>query len=265
MEKVLIKVFNKFLSLINLRLISLTNYKIISKLPRTFYLYPILCDKQKDKVLKLLHKSKSQLGQDIFVASHSEENERNFFVEFGATDGITNSNTFLLEKELNWDGILIEPASCWQKELLLNRSCTIDKRCIYIESGKKLPFLVVENKKEAEPGLSTLKKYAQNGDWASKIRVNNSKQEFVDTITLNDLLDFHEAPPIINYMSIDTEGSESDIIENFNFSKRKIKIITIEHNYHPINRKRIFKKLTDNGYIRVFNDISRFDDWYILK
>ena len=79
------------------------------------------------------------------------------------------------------------------------------------------------------------------------------------------ILDFYDAPELIDYMSIDTEGSEFDIIKKFDFSKRKIKIISIEHNYHPKNRKNIYKKLTSEGYKRIFEDISKFDDWYILN
>ena len=79
------------------------------------------------------------------------------------------------------------------------------------------------------------------------------------------MLDEYKAPNLIDYMSIDTEGSEFDIIKNFDFSKRKINIISIEHNYHSKNRKNIYKKLISEGYKRVFEDLSRFDDWYILN
>ena len=92
-----------------------------------------------------------------------------------------------------------------------------------------MKFLVVKNNKKAEPGLSSLKKFANNGDWASNLRINNSSEEIVSTISLNDLLDEYKAPNLIDYMSIDTEGSEFDIIKNFDFSKRKINIISIEH------------------------------------
>ena len=66
----------------------------------------------------------------------------------------------------------------------------------------------------------------------NKILILDSREEIVETISLNDLLDFYNAPKLIDYISIDTEGSELDIIQNFDFKKRTINIISIEHNYH---------------------------------
>ena len=159
MKTLLLKPLNKLLSLLDLRIVNLKNFKITSNLPNSFYLYSKLSNKYKKKVFNLLEKSKSQLAQDIFVVANTTHKKNNFFVEFGATDGITISNTYLLEKELNWKGILIEPASIWHKDLEKNRKCIIDKRCIYSETGKTMKFLVVKNNKKAEPGLSSLKKF----------------------------------------------------------------------------------------------------------
>jgi len=264
MKNLLGRIVNLFFSIFNLKLVNITTYKYFSKLPRSFYLYTILNNHEKEKVADLLHKSKSQLAQDIFVIANTEIKKENFFIEFGATDGLTISNTYLLEKELNWKGILIEPASIWHKDLYKNRDCIIDKRCIYKKSGEIMNFLVVQNNNKAEPGLSSLEKYADNGDWASKLRLKNSKYQKVETITLDDLLDYYDAPKIIDYMSIDTEGSELDILKSLNFNKRKIMIITIEHNFHK-NRNEIFLILSSKGYERVHKDISKFDDWYILN
>lgn len=275
MKNITKKIIDKFLSLINLKIIKLSSYKTISNLPRSFYVYANLPEQKQKKIFNLLNKSKSQLGQDIFVSAYTKSNKKNFFVEFGATNGITHSNTYLLEKELNWKGILIEPASVWHEELDLNRNCLIDKRCIFTKSGEIMEFLTVANQNkngeiiyngiDPEPGLSSLKKYADNGDWASKVRLKNSIREKVETITLNDLLDFYKAPKIIDYLSIDSEGSELDILKSFDFSKRKIHIISVEHNYHHINREKIQHILEKVGYKRVYKNLSKFDDWYIMN
>ena len=68
----------------------------------------------------------------------------------------------------------------------------------------------------------------------------------------------------IDYLSIDTEGSEYDILKAFNFQTFKVEVISIEHNF-SINRKKIFKLLTSNGYKRVLEKTSLWDDYYVLE
>ena len=71
------------------------------------------------------------------------------------------------------------------------------------------------------------------------------------------------APKIIDYLSIDTEGSEYEILKNLYFKNYKFKVITCEHNYNE-NREKIYNLLSDNGYKRKLTKISKFEDWYIL-
>ena len=66
----------------------------------------------------------------------------------------------------------------------------------------------------------------------------------------------------INYLSVDTEGTEYEIIKGLNFEKYYPEIITIEHNYNKKNRNKIYNLLKSKNYIRVFKSLSRFDDWY---
>ena len=83
--------------------------------------------------------SKSQFGQDLLVLKLLQGlGSKGFFVEFGAVDGLTNSNSFLLEKELGWKGIVSEPARRWHAALKANRTCSIDTRCVYSSTGEKL-------------------------------------------------------------------------------------------------------------------------------
>lgn len=84
----------------------------------------------------------------------------------------------------------------------------------------------------------------------------------MSTISLNDLLSRFEAPREIDYLSIDTEGSELDILSALDFDRWNIKLITVEHNRTPM-RKGLFDLLTSKGYRRKLESISFMDDWYI--
>jgi hypothetical protein len=78
-----------------------------------------------------------------------------------------------------------------------------------------------------------------------------------------DLLRKFNAPNKIDYLSIDTEGSEFDILEAFDFNDYQFSVITCEHNHTP-SREKIFDLLTHNGYSRKFEQLSYWDDWYVL-
>ncbi len=207
-------------------------------------------------LINYLPLSKSQLRQDLFVLSNLNFRKHGYFVEFGATDGIGLSNTFLLEKEFEWTGILAEPAKCWKKNLSENRNVSIENLCVWKKSGETLKFSEVDI---AE--LSTIDIY-KSSDLFDKAR-KSSFNYSVGTISLLDLLDKYNAPQIIDYLSIDTEGSEFEILSNFDFDKYKFRVITCEHNYTTA-REKIHSLLKKNGYVRVLENISQFDDWYVL-
>jgi FkbM family methyltransferase len=150
---------------------------------------------------------------------------------------------------------LAEPARCWHSELKSNRTSHIEYKCVWSESNKTLIFNEVT---EAE--FSTLEKFNYCDSNISK-RMQGSSYP-VDTLSLNDLLDKYNAPSKIDFLSIDTEGSEFDILKNFDFDKYSIKIITVEHNW-TAKREKIFSLLGRHGYLRLFEKQSRWDDWYV--
>ena len=86
----------------------------------------------------------------------------------------------------------------------------------------------------------------------------------VETISLNQVIEeeFNDISP--SYISIDTEGSEFEILNSFNFSKYKPAVFTIEHNFTDLQKK-IDELMFKNDYSRIFNNLTTFDAWYISK
>ena len=114
--------------------------------------------------------------------------------------------------------------------------------------------------------FSFLNKYPPNDKVVGKEIANermNGKIYKVETISLNDLLQKYNCPKVFDYLSIDTEGTEYEIIKNLNFNKFSSKIITIEHNYNEVERNKIYKLLAKHNYSRVLEEISCWDDWYV--
>jgi FkbM family methyltransferase len=212
-------------------------------------------NKKTGLILKFLQKSKSETGQDLFVLEQLNFKKGGYFVEFGATNGIDISNTYLLEKEFGWHGILAEPAKYWHSFLKKNRNCNIETNCVWKSSNDTILF-----RETNAPELSTVNLYYNKDSHKNNRRIG--KIYNVDTISLNDLLAKYNAPKKIDYLSIDTEGSEFEILSKLNFSKYSFKIITCEHNFNN-SRNKIFNLLTINGYKRIYENLSRQDDWYI--
>lgn len=82
----------------------------------------------------------SQLGADFWVLHQNKFKRDGFFVEFGAYDGITMSNTLLLEK-FGWKGICAEPNEELFKKLCTVRKCITTNDLIARESGIEYEFV----------------------------------------------------------------------------------------------------------------------------
>ena len=203
--------------------------------------------------LKYNSLSRSQLGQDLWVLKKLDWMCNGFFVEFGATDGVLLNNTWLLEKYFGWKGICAEPNPKFLNSLKNNRSCTISDKCVFSISNQRVEFVLADV-------YGGIKNFGNDDSHKDKrdAYANNGQTIEVETISLVDLLKEHNAPFEIDYLSIDTEGSEFEILNAFDWEVYSIKCITVEHNYTPM-RQKIRNLLTSKGYKC---EEANFDDWY---
>lgn len=248
-----------FLRLFNIGVARYDQVEELLKNPRAQKDLRLLCEfpeGQTARLIRLLKSSKSQLRQDLVVLSYLQFKRDGFFVEFGAADGLKLSNTYLLESQFSWTGILAEPARTWHRSLGLNRRCHIDHRCVWNESNKSLNFFERDFKECS--GLQLSKKGSGISDFLLM------KKYKVTTVTLNDLLEEYSSPKIIDYLSVDTEGSEFEILSSVNFDKYIFRFISCEHNF-SLNREKVFQLLNARGYLRILQIYSEFDDWYIYR
>ena len=207
---------------------------------------------------------KSQLLQDAFASFIVSDLFDKTFLEFGATDGVSLSNSYMLENELGWTGILAEPSPQWHKKLKYNRPNTqIITECIWKSSGEKLDFFV------SDVGvLSTLVdfKYSDLSSMPgnTKIRIKDGKVVKVETISINEVMETNFNGNSPSYVSIDTEGSEYEILNSLDFEKYRPVVFTIEHNFTNLQNK-IDALMISKGYTRVFRELTSFDAWYVLN
>ena len=273
-KRLFIKYIKKIINLFGLEIIKLIDYKnmlerdknyaeslsLQNRLDHDQLFIKTLSDEGplQNKIAELILSSKSsELHQDVMVLLLTNFQHGLYFVEFGAADGFNLSNTFLLEEKFNWQGILAEPAKIWGEDLKRNRpNSNISLDCVWSDSNSELIF----NETPDAPFFSTLFEY-RNSDLHHNLR-KQSKRYKVKTISINDLLTRFDAPNHINYLSIDTEGSEYKILSSLDWNKYSFDIITCEHNYSS-QREDILKLLTNKGYKRIFEFLSLYEDWYI--
>jgi len=206
----------------------------------------------------------SQLYHDMFAEFILNKESKKTFLEFGATNGLEYSNTFSLEKYFNWTGVLSEPDPQWHRDLKKNRPNTVlIYECVWTKSNEKLKFL-----SSREGVYSTIEKFKFNDQYSmpgnSKKRLESTNILTVNSISLNDLIkkNFNNKSP--SYISIDTEGSEYEILLSLDFKRYRPSVITVEHNY-TANEKKIDELMELNGFIRVFKNLTFFDAWYISE
>jgi len=201
----------------------------------------------------------SQGGQDIYVTRILKEKREGYFVEVGANNGYLMSNTYLLEKNYDWKGICVEATPYRITELINNRPNAICiSNAVFSESNLELDFTTCP-----VDILNVITDYAE----IAVDFLNQSGQIIkVNTRSLTDILNENNAPENIDYLSVDTNGSEYKVLEGIDFTKYKFGVITIKNSLVEEKQNRIKEILTSNGYsvqqtIRMVDNIS--DDLYV--
>lgn len=211
--------------ILGLKIVKLEYFLYSQRLLKKYNFIRYLDNLEKNKfkeIVNFVPESKSENSQDIMVLDQLNFKKNGFFVEFGAGNGEKFSNTFLLEKKFNWKGILAEPCKSFHKEIFSRRNCIIDQRAVSNTTGLQVNFVEFENKH-----------FSKINTKPSKNKTNYS----VFTVSLMDLLNEYNCPNEFDYLSIDTEGNEFEIIEKLDFSVYKPSIISIEHNHNQKSKK----------------------------
>lgn len=194
---------------------------------------------------------KGQKGQDRWVIFTALPFKRKgFFLDLAAADGITHSNTYALEKLFGWQGICIEPNPTFLKKLKKSRNCIVD--CSVISDKHEKVSFRIDNGQLG--GI-----VAEDTDNSIKVRgeqLVNAEIVTLSALTLTTLLDHYNAPRIIDYFSLDVEGSEERVISSFDFERYRFRCLTVERPTPKVN-----EILFENGYVFVKN--HRFDSFYV--
>ena len=194
----------------------------------------------------------SQLGQDAFAFAMSGFKRDGYFVEVGAHHGEYLSNTLMLERDHGWRGLLVEPDPT-NHGTLSTRASTLVKKAAWNRSGEILRF-----KSVADSALSVVASVAP-GDGHNR---DAARVIDVETQTLDDMLAAANAPSTIDFMSIDVEGAEMQVLAGLTFSRWNVQAMSIEHNHDTARIAAYEDLLGKHGLVRVFEVVSDFDCYF---
>jgi FkbM family methyltransferase len=204
--------------------------------------------------------SKAQIRQDAWVIQMCGGRRDGHFIEIGSTNGVDINNTYMLETAFGWRGACVEPNPNFYEKLAVNRKAKTFNRAVFSEHGKLMEFIPVGE-------LGSLVEFANIDMFygnrkkflEDRKHLEESGKIIVETISPMELVLQSDMPPMIEYLSLDTEGSEWEILKSFDLNIFKFGLITVEHNRVADKRKLIQDLLSRFGYIGLS---AHFDDWY---
>lgn len=192
----------------------------------------------------------SQAAQDIWVMRDVFDYKLGgYFLDIGAYNGVHLSNTYALEKNLNWNGICIEADHETYSILKRNRRCTCINTCVG-KTGGQVEF--ISGRGPYSGSREKRRDVELKEDIGSPVRIAH-------TLPLSQILDQHGAPEVIDYISLDVEGMEEEVMQTFPFEHRSFLCATIERPSLELRQT-----LAKHGYLLV-SDQPGMDAFYINK
>lgn len=163
-----------------------------------------------------------------------------FFIEVGANDGTTQSNTLLLETKNNWKGLLIEPSEKWTETLISSRKNSIVEKCAISDYNGKILGDFDGSLMSSVNGERLYQDILSHT--GVKKEINNVE---VNCYTLTELCKKHNIKNI-DLCSIDVEGHEYSVVAGIDFEFLNIKYFVIE--VYEDQEEKIFNLFQSKNY-----------------
>ena len=221
-------------------------------------------NENENKISTEVHKtinSYSQCGQEEYVINYFKNKKNGCFIELGGLDGIRHSNTYKLEYEYGWKGIIIEPSPTLYTELVTNRNVYTENVLVGESQQNNVNFLHIDDKTKCIGLQGIPENYNKKHTARIKRELGESKSKIIQMKmdTLQNICDKYHLVDI-DYLSLDVEGSELNVLQGIDFKRLNIKVIGVEINYIE-SKDAIFNLLTQNNY--TFD--KKLGDYFFIK
>jgi FkbM family methyltransferase len=196
---------------------------------------------------------RGQFGEPQYLDKYFNNKTNGIAVEVGADDGVSGSNTYFFEKYRNWNCLCIEPVP--DKYMLCSRSRKNSVNCCAGKENTTAEFSVVTLNNNNTSAISSLNLDERLID-SHKHLISNINKIEVKVLKLTDILDSYNFPRKIDFISIDTENTEIDVLHGFDLNKYDVKILLIENNFDEPVHYEYLKQFGYKKLIRIgVNDV----------
>lgn len=192
----------------------------------------------------------SQVGQDKFIhdlMGKISPTGNGTFLDIGAYDGVTFSNSLFFEEELGWRGVCVEPNPIAFKDLVRNRPLARNFDVCIVPGDFVGPRAVAYTHVPASPMLSGV---TDKYDLRHKDRIKleskgqEVKQMNIWAFSIGELCSFMGHS--LDFLSLDIEGGELDILRSIDWGRHSIRYIAVENNYNDPEFERF---MSCHGYV----------------
>lgn len=192
-------------------------------------------------------------------------NQNSFFIEAGAHDGVTQSNTLKLEKEFGWNGLLIEPGPNLVARCKINRNVLIEHSALVNKDYNSSTICGNFLSDSPISSIDVPPEYFLNNELlVTEFQHRSSQYQInVPANTLEVLLLKHNIQ-YIDFFSLDIEGYELDILKDFNFNKFTINTMLIETANRPFYQI-LTRDYLDGCGFKFIKQITGNDDFFVRK
>lgn len=200
--------------------------------------------------------NKNKILDQLFERQH-----KGIFIEVGGWDGYELSNTYFMEKMRDWTGILVEPIIVRAEEANKNRWCKVVNACVGKET-KQVDFCHIQGYSEMLSAIKDSYHPTYNNRVLSEIQQHGQHISVypLDCYTINDLMDKNTMKSA-DYLSLDTQSSELEVLQVYNVEKNPIKVIGLDTN--SVNENEIKTWFAENGYVQYWKHGSADDYLFI--
>jgi len=166
---------------------------------------------------------KAQFAQGLMAYLFFKGKKEGFFIDIGANNGY-NGNATLWAEQLGWQGICAEPQKDIFEQLRKNRRCTLVNRAISNKTQNNVEFILFPEKNYRSGIASTM----TDEHIIEAKTLSSMSSTTVDTITFNEMMIDFPNLRYIDFLKIDTEGHEQQVLQSIDFNKYSFGFITIE-------------------------------------